>query len=156
MPEGEINTLTNLDTSGVSLVHRGASRRRIAFIKSEGSMAAELKSAGVLAELMKAGHESEAALIEAIKKAHPGLGEKELDAAVGAVRILRGFQDSEGVKKALGGLEAVLKGENPFAQPGKGKDGEEADPEEPDEDDVEMKKGLPAEVAKSLDALPKE
>jgi len=119
--------------------------------------AAALKNGELLAGMLtKAGFEGEAAFVDAVKKAHPGIGEKEVEAVVGSMRLLKGFSDSEAVKKTASLVEAVAKGEMP---PGfKKKTEEEGDGEEPDGDEaeVEMKKGLPADVVKSLEAFPKE
>lgn len=148
MPDPVINKLTDLDTQAVSLVHRGANQRRISVTKET---AMDQKDFELVQQVAKAAAgEGETALLEAVKKAHPDLAGKELAAAVSAYRALAGFSDNPVVKRAADALVATLKGENPFA--GKPKDGDK--PEEDEE--VEMKKGLPAEVVKSLEPLPKE
>lgn len=103
-------------------------------------------------QVMKAAAgEGETALLAAVQKAFPELAGKELAAAVSAYRALAGFGDNPVLKKAAEALTATLKGENPFAEKPKGED------EEPEEDEeVEMKKGLPEAVVKSLEPLPKE
>lgn len=136
--EKSINALTELQTLGVSLVHRGANKRQFAITKSEVPSMDE-KVIESLAVLMKdAEYEDEGAMLEVLKQAK--LDQKTINAINGAIRLLSAYADNEAVKRALGQLKAAL---GPgYAAPAKQ---QEDDKKKPDYKYPEpMKKGLAA------------
>lgn len=121
MPLETIKMLSNLHTAEVSLVRRGANRKRYAITKSEEyHMPFNPK---VLEAVLKTAAEGEDKLIATLKAA--GADEKRIDAAVAQFRVQKGFadvvtaEDAELIAQATGVAKK-----------------DETDPDEPDDDDM--------------------
>lgn len=146
MAEKSINALTNLDTLGVSLVRRGANKRKFAITKSEEGVMDEKAIELLTTVLKEAGYEGEDKILEQLKKAQ--MDEKATGAVNGAIRILSAFSDNPEIKKLLDGLKAALGGEsNPTPKAKEDKPMDEKDKKNP---------AYPAPMAKALELLPED
>lgn len=142
MAKDAINVLTNLDTLGVSLVRRGANKRKFAITKSEEVM--DEKDIELLSTVLKeAGYDGEEKLAEAIAKQQ--LGEKEQNAIKGALRILNAFRDNAEIKKLADMLAAAVGYPPP--------NGGYPAPKMPDD---AKKPSYPTPMAKAIEGLPSE
>lgn len=109
-----INALEELDTKKVSLVHRGAQRKKFAMFKSEDS------SDGLTGETLKAcidiPLEDEDSVIDVLKSS--GFSDKAGAAALGAIRLINAFGDEfthDGLSK-VSEILGVKKGEPKMAE----------------------------------------
>lgn len=95
------NKLTNLDTLGVSLVRRGANKKRFALSKSEGTMEGFEE---VIKAVLEAEMDDEASVDEVLKQAK--LSDRGMKAVKGALRLLNAFKDElpKDIMKMLAGL----------------------------------------------------
>jgi hypothetical protein len=97
-----VKMLTATTTREVSLVRRGANKKRYAITKSESAMS-------VFEAVLKTAAEGEEQLVESLKSA--GADQKRIDAAVAAFRVTKGFsdvitpEDAELIAKAAKGDE---------------------------------------------------
>jgi hypothetical protein len=142
-----INVLTKLDTLGVSLVHRGANKKRFAIAKSEEVVMDEKAIEMLSAVLKEAGYDDESIVLEQLKKVQ--LNEKSTSAVNGAIRILSAFSDDPEVKKLLDVLKAAIGG--PAQMPEAPALVATAKSKKMEED--KMKPNYPAPMAKALEGL---
>jgi len=142
MAEKSINALTNLETLGVSLVRRGANKRKFAITKSEGPIMDEKAIELLTTVLKEASYDGEEKVLEQLKKAQ--LDEKAMNAVNGAIRILSAFSDNPEIKKLLAGLKAAVGGEG-YPMP---KAAKKADDKKPT--------GYPMPMQKALEGMPDE
>jgi hypothetical protein len=128
-----ITALTDLETFEVSVVKRGANKRKFALTKSEKQMP-QKEMNEVLKSLVESGEIEDVAKVDAVAKAAK-LSEKSAAALAAVAKIADGFKDDPAVKLALAKLF--------------GKD--EADDEEEDAEDAKKAKKKAA-AKKSDDA----
>lgn len=159
-----LTLLTDLGTKEVSLVRRGANRKkRFPVFKSEEDMDEQMHD--ILEAVIETEAEGEDALIEAFEKQK--ISDRAMSAAKGALRILNAFKDEPGMKDAVTRLvelagypapKAKAKDEDPCPKP-KGADlsAKQKKQEEGDEGDGKrVKKSHEPGSAAGLDALPEE
>lgn len=144
----EVNLLTSLRTDKVSLVHRGANKRRFALKKSEENM--DEKDLALLADVMKSAEfDGEADVMAAIAKA--GMDEKAMNAVKGALRLLNGFRENPEVAKLADMLAEKVGYPAPKAK-------QEMKPEDEPKKKQKQKPEdeYPEPMAKALEGLPEE
>lgn len=88
MPSDTINMLTNLQTAEVSLVRRGANKKRFALTKSEGG---EMSFGDVLKNVLETPAEGEDTLVQSLKAA--GRDDESIEVARANFRLQNGFRD---------------------------------------------------------------
>jgi len=142
----DINKLTDLKTARVSLVHRGANRRKFSIRKAEVEMNEETLEQHV--EIMKSTEAGAEKGLDAseIKKA---LSEKAMNALKGAMRLVNAFAEEAGMKNVLAAMEAATK-MAPGEEYPKPKAAEKQNGKPEDEKD---KYPGPAKMAKALDGM---
>jgi hypothetical protein len=145
-----INVLTDLDTLGVSLVRRGANKRRVALTKSEEGM----KDAE---EILKAVLEMETDDEDKIEEVFKALSPKGVNAVKGAMRLLNAFKE-ELPKDVMSGLSKLAGFAAPAKAEGEGYDFPPKKKQEnaEEEDEAKMKKTLenvPEELRDTLQEL---
>jgi hypothetical protein len=144
MAKKGLTSLADFDTAEVSLVDRGANKKKpFPVFKKENPM--DPKLVEILKSVMAEEIEDEAALDAWIEKAK--LGDKEAAAIKAAMRILSAFKESPPIKKVVDGMSAMVAGDK-------------AEDEEGD-DDKDPKKPFPGaaepfKTKKAADAQPKE
>lgn len=143
----EVNLLTSLRTDKVSLVHRGANKRRFALKKSEETEMDE-KDLALLADVMKSAEfDGEAEVMARIAKA--GLDEKAMNAVKGALRLLNGFRENPEVGKLADMLAEKVGYPAPKAK-------QEMKPEDEPKQKQKPEDEYPEPMAKALEGLPAE
>jgi hypothetical protein len=160
-----IHTLTGLETVGVSLVRRGANKKKFAIFKSEEGMADNLEELEILKAVVETPMEQEPNPAEILKAE---LSDKALTAAKGMMRLASAFKDEPGMEQILGKLASMSGIKKPEKQDKacpktekKKSESKEGDKpldfkkEEPKGDDG-MKDEDTVKTKKSLDDLPDE
>lgn len=146
MAKKKLTSLTDLKATEISLVDRGANKkRRFPVFKQEDPMDPEMIE--ILKSVMGEEIEDEKTLTEWIEKQK--LGDKEGNAVKGAMRILGAFKENPAVKKIMDAMAGMVGYPAPKAEK----------PEKPDESPPEKKAKKPEEeeekpVNKSDDAIP--
>jgi hypothetical protein len=155
----QLTALTDLEAKEVSLVDRGANKKRRfpVFKKKELEMDPEILE--ILKAVGEEPLESEEQLDAWIEKQK--LGEKEANAVRGAMRILSGFSDNASIKEMVKAMSALIGGKSenktgdkacdeygkPKEKTDKAKAEPDAEPEKPADDKEET-------VAKNDNAIP--
>lgn len=157
MAQREINELEDLDTKGVSLVKRGANRKRFALwkhvIEEEETNVDDMHE--VLEAVLAADMDNEDEIQATLEKAN--LTPKALAAAKGALKLLAGFRDEMDLKPVmtmLGELLGTSKATPADKQAGKDKDKYEYPEPTKKEDEVGLNlDGLSAEDRAKVETL---
>lgn len=155
--ESTINLLTNVKTAKVSLVKRGANKRRFALFKSEQEMDPEFQE--ILEAIMEIEAENEDQIEEIFKQ--DKLTSKEINAVKGVLRMVSGFKDKlpKDVMSKLAALAgyptpAKKQKKTPEEIEGEKKKEKEKAKKQKDKEKEKDKYGYP--MMKALESLPEE
>lgn len=163
--EQDVHALEDLDTLGVSLVHRGANKKTFALFKSEKNKPMKTSEIKVLKAILEdEGPLENADRIEAIIKEHD-MNPKAGMALKGAMKIIEAFRDEmddESVKsiKALFGEEEEDDDDKKEEKSTAKAEEEEEETTKAEEDDMsadkakkELSKGIPEALRPQMEAL---
>jgi hypothetical protein len=148
----ELTSLSNWQTREISLVKRGANKkRRFPVYKQETTMDPQMIE--VLKSLLDESIEDETKLDQWIEKKK--LNDKEAAAVKGAVRLLNGFSDNASIKKALDSMANLFGPEKPNPKPEPPKEPAKKS-DDPEPNPSPEPQAVPEAVQKALDDAKKE
>jgi len=152
--ESTINLLTNVKTAKVSLVRRGANKRRFALFKSENEMDPEMQE--LFEAILEVEAEDEGKLEEIFKQAK--LSPKAQNAVKGALRLLNAYKDEAGIGDVAGKLAGLVGYVASKKQKAKTKEEEEAERKKEEEAAKKQKnkKKYKYPMTKALESLPED